>query len=367
MKTFEQEALEGMSLPPDMDAIHARIGRAVEANQRLPEVDLNEVSRVALKAYSTATRGGRAFEGAEAALEAISADASRMRLRALDDLESGNWGEKSKAAPRREFAYDFVFAALPPIVGGALVWWLTARESDLAAKALLFCVCLISGFAVLVALARLWGGQTARRRLGAWNSVLVHSGGALAAGAVLLVGLGLFVQREGQESRLRDMEVQVKKVNQAAAVALAAINAGASVSQTQDAVTRTTEVNWIKFQDRPSDSASLAASLKFVRATAAELRVASPTGGSPMLASFLTSKSGETVPYADYLLGTVVKADLTNVTLSVGPKKELQVLTLAHGTLPPPMNTEVVAVINSADKSTAFLQPIDADVLALKR
>ena len=219
----------------------------------------------------------------------------------------------------------------------------------------------------LNALVRLFrNGAQDFSRLQGWNSVLVHSGGAILAGAVVLVGFVFFAQRDAQQMRAREMEARLEKVNQAAAVALSALKAGASVSQTQEAVTRATEVNWIHLEAHPKDAGMSPAGLKLSPTASAELRVGSSSGESPMLASFMKSKSGEAVPYADYLLGTVVKADLNNVTLSVGSRKDLQVLALARGILPPPVNSEVVAVVNRADKSTAFLQLIDADVLSLK-
>ena len=51
--------------PRDMDAVHERIIRAAERSEQLPEVNLQEISRIASKAYSDAVEAGEDIEQAE--------------------------------------------------------------------------------------------------------------------------------------------------------------------------------------------------------------------------------------------------------------------------------------------------------------
>ena len=170
------------------------------------------------------------------------------------------------------------------------------------------------------------------------------------AGLFVLLGFGI-VHREDLEQQGRELAVLLEKLNQAAAITLAAFEAGASIAETQEAVSRTTAVNWIKVEGLPTATGAVLASADLPQRTMrAEVRVAalSSETAAPSLVSFVTSKSGETVPYVDYVLGTVVKADLDTVTVEVGPK-DTRVLILPHGTLPPPVKSQVAAAVNRTD------------------
>ena len=354
----------------DMDAVHERILRAVEASEKLPEVDIDEISRVAANAYETAMNRGGSLEQAEAmalaALEDSTRDSAWMRDRAMGELTAGRWSASPRARTGREFGFDFLFAALLPTVAGALVWWLAKLQSDLAAKAafgVFGAAFLLASIAAVIALKNV--GHV-RKAGGGWNEMLVHSGGAMASGFFFLLALSVFVYDQRERVNNGELEAGLERVNQAAAVTLAALKSGATVPQTQDAVTRVTAANWIKVEPNSNVKGAVLARAYLPHTMTAELRLASTSAQAPSLTSYLKSKSGE-VLYADYILGTVVKADFDKVTVQVDGATTPQVIALPRGTLPPPVRSQVVAAISRADNTTVFLQPIDAVVVDLKR
>ena len=97
----------------------------------------------------------------------------------------------------------------------------------------------------------------------------------------------------------------------------------------------------------------------------AELRATKSASGADGLASYITDKSGSPVHYANYFTGTVLKADLKQVTLSVTPSKT-EVVQLPSGTLPPSLHSEVVVATPADGGPTLLVQPIDSAVAAFK-
>jgi hypothetical protein len=359
----------------DMKAVHERLIHAAEARERLPEVDLDRVSRIASAAYWAATREGEDLEQAErralAALEEASADSERMRETARKELEQDKWGSKFDAEPQRGFVSDFLFAFGLPGIAVLAVAWLGLTYSEVVAKLTFFTVAAVFVGASIAALAARFSARGFRKSLGTGTTrtLLMQSGGAIIAGFFLFVSAGFLVHLQDQRNQVHEMEVHLEKLNQAAAVALAALNAGATVSATQKAVSKTTAVNWIKVEGLPNATGAVLAGTGFTqRQMGLEVRVAgSPSKTSvPSLVSFITLKSGEKEAYADYVVGTVLKADLDKVTIEVGPE-DRRVLGLPQGTLPPPVKSRVVAAVNRADRKAVFLQTIDSVVSDLKR
>jgi len=183
------------------------------------------------------------------------------------------------------------------------------------------------------------------------------------AGLFVLFGVAVLVHRDGQ----REFEIGLTKVNQAAAVTLAALQVGASASETQDVVNRLTSTNWIRVEPTLRAGGGVLAIADLRRTTTRRLQLVSESAESPTLVSYLMSSSGETVPYADYVVGTVLEADFDKVTLKVANETSPRVFRLPRGTLPPSKNSHVVAAIDPTGKAVVFLQPIDSLVLELKR
>jgi hypothetical protein len=125
-------ASEG-GLRQDMDAVHARIIGATAASERLPEVNLDEISRIASTAYWTAVQAGGKLEEAErralSALEEAESDSSKMITTTLYELDDRDPVEFT-ASPLKKFVYEFFFAAPLPLVAGAAVWLLAKNVGE---------------------------------------------------------------------------------------------------------------------------------------------------------------------------------------------------------------------------------------------
>lgn len=352
----------------DMDVVHERILHDAEDRERLPETDFSDISRLASKAYRDAMREGKGLEDAErralSALEASAPDSAIMFERATRDLGNAERGASNN--PRQEFAFDFLFAWAVPAFGAAVVAILAL--SDKFVLAIGAFVIFIVALATAGLISYFWVGKLLRgTKPNSWSAVLLHSGGSIVGGLFVLVCFVYFAQNDWNRTREQELSVRLEKLNQAAAVTLAAIQAGASVKETQDAVRRSIAADWITVNSVLRTEGAVLGRAVLPQTQTAELRLTSLSEGSPRLASFLNSKSGESVPYADYIAGRVVKASLDNVTLMVGPDNTEQVFILPPGTLPPPVNSEVVAAITRSDNRAIFLQPIDSVVLDLKR
>ena len=351
----------------DLSELHDKVLQSARERERMSVVDMLSISRIASDAFRQSKREGTdladAQERALAALEKSEGDSERMfddALRALKDEEVASQVRK------REFAYEFLFAAAVPALATTVVVWLAMWHSEFAAKSV-FAV--VSAAFLAATVFALMGAVKGSRvaRLNSWNAVLVHSGGSLLAGLCVLLVSGYVAHGFGERQFSQEREARLDKVNQAAAVTLAAIQVNASVEKTQAAVLKSTSADWIHVEDTPRSEGSVLVRATLARAQLAELRLASSSDAAPRLATFLTNKSGVLVPYVDYVTGTVVSADLNKVTLSTGPLRTEKVYSLPPGTLPPPVKSDVVAAISRADQSVVFIQSIDAVVAELKR
>jgi len=346
----------------DMDEVHDHIQRQAHERELAPRVDMAELSRIASQAYREARGAGSGTEDVEqralAALEKSGPDSILMIRRAASDLR-----EDSSQVRKREFAYEFMFAAGIPAAGLCAAWLLWAH-STAAAQAI---VAVVAVALLCAALFAAFGAVNGRRvaRFGSPTSILVHSGGSMAAGLCTLVCVGYLTHRSGEHALREAEDARLTKVNQAAVVTLAARLAGADTSQTQAAVSESTAVDWIRVKAPPSATGSVLLSAELPRRSTAELRATRSASGVEGLASFVTGTSGSTVHYANYFTGTVLQADLKQVTLAVAPSKT-EVVQLPSGTLPPSLHSEVVVATAANGGPTLLVQPIDSAVAAFK-
>jgi len=358
-----------------MDSVHERILLAEEARERLPAVDLDEVSRIASTAYWAATRVGEELHVAEsralAALAESSLESDRMREQARRDLEIAEWASKTDTESRRGFVFDFLFAVGFPVVALSLVALLGAMFSETAARFAFAGFVVVFGGGTLAAFKTIFRGDGWRMMSDGLNRILMNSGGAIPAGLVVLFGLGglgYIIHRDEQRKQGQELQARLATLNQAAAITFAALEARASVADTQEAVRTATAANWITVEGLPTAAGALLARADLQGLRRAELRVTSSSADNttPSLTTFVTSKSGDTVRYADYVLGTVVSADLGKVTVEIKPN-ETRVFALPHGTLPPPVKSVVVVALSRSDGTALFLQTVDSVIFDLRR
>ena len=352
----------------DLNDLHAKVEELAQGRERRASLGLARTARIAAAAFRESKREGTSFEEAQtrafAALEQASTDSGYMidnTLRALDDAEAVSQVRK------REFAYEFLFAAAVPALAAVFVVWLAMSHSELIAKSVFGVVVAAFVAGTVVALREAVKGSRVAR-LKTWSAVLVHSGGSLAAGLCVFVVAGYVAHGYGEKQFSIEREARLERVNQTAALTLAAIQANASTERLQAAVSQSgSAADWLHVESGPRSEGAVLARATLPRTQTAELRLASASETSPRLAAFLTSKSGVEVPYIDYVVGTVVKADLDKVTISTGQPAVEKIYKLPAGTLPPPLKSDVVAAVARTDQSVVFIQSIDAAVAELRR
>lgn len=363
---------DAKSAMTDVDAMHERLISAGETRDNLPTIDLEEISRIAFEEYRAAkTAANYQDSDGQGTSGVFLADAHVMRDRARANLSSGGFALREVMPPRRElFVADFLFAFGLPTIAAVAVAWLAANNSAAIAKTVFFVFVFTFSVATLVSAAAIFSGRRfGPAFLGRSRSLLIHSGGAVTAGLFVLSGWGFLTHQEQQQDLRRELESHLEKLNQAAVITLAGLRAGASVAETQNAVSKTTAVDWIRIQDLPSSAPGTVVARTDLPAHALNAEVQlSPirqNEDETSLVTLVTSKSGEKKPYANYIFGTVVQANLDKVTIAVSAQ-DTRVLTLPPGTLPPPVNSKVVAAVSSEDGKVISLEPVDTLVSDLQ-
>jgi hypothetical protein len=198
-------------------------------------------------------------------------------------------------------------------------------------------------------------------RLGpAMTRYAVQSAGAMILGLIFCVVGGFYIVSEITART----EASLAKVNEGAAISIAAAREAIPVQATQAVVSTVTGADWIKVghangpDSKPTVIAQ--ATLPVGRSTALVERVTdsqpSRVGSGSYLLILKTPTGSET--YADYLVGKVSSSNAGQVTLKLD-SGELRTVELPAGTLPPPYSAEVVAAINTRTGKTSFIQAIE--------
>lgn len=348
----------------DMDRVHDHILQEARERERGPRVDMARLASIASSAYRGAKSAGHGMEEAErramAALDASEQDSAVMLRRATRDL-----GEESPRARKREFAFEFIFAAVLPFLA-AVMAVIAMQHSVLAARVVFLGVAAVLAVGTVYAMTRVASGTRVRRFSG-FGAVLAHSGGSVAAGLCTLLAFGYFAYLDRERDVRSETVARLEKLNQAAAVTLAAREVGANIQLTQAAVRRATEANWITVQSAPASEGPVVARAELPRMGFAELRLVASGEGTTRLASFVQTRADGTERYADYIAGKVVAADLKEMTLAVGPQQRIEKITLHPGTLPPSVDSEVVVAVRPGTTEAIFVQSIDSVVTSLRK
>lgn len=344
--------------------VHEQILRAAEQGEDLPDVDLERVSVIARQALAAAASGGQGIEGAERAAQAALArsgpDSEVMNGLTVHALES-YLADVPRRSVRRDFVMNFFFAAILPILGGAFVWWLATSKSVDAAKftfGVLTAVLGVSSAAAVFLAAKGHRSFISRTGLGA---TLVGSGGAITAGLVVLLGIGSIAYHYGSRDLQSENELRLIAMNQAAAVTLAAVKEDVSVSDAQAAVSKLPEARWFHIKSTEPLANTVLAEGKVTQRLSAELRTVSipASEGRVRYAVYVADKTGPFQPYVDYVLGTVVAAEIDRVVISTPSASTPRTYSLPRGTLPPTVKATVVAAVKPNSDKVLFLQSID--------
>jgi hypothetical protein len=348
----------------EINELHERVLRTAQARDSFAgnAMDAGTLARIATESYRRATREGKSLEETEsmalAALSEAASESRRMGERALAELE------KDAADPEGDRRWGFLSDLLVPLLSVSIAvagGWVYVRYGDAVGNLFGVVALLVFGLAALAAVSMVFVRRSVSTTLSHWmRAPLLQSGGAIASGFLLIVVLGPVGRDQFVRLQRSELDAQLQQFNQALAVTVAGAKAGASLAQTQAAVRKVTDADWIQLVDQGSTGCRRA-----LAGQTAKWQVNTCSApGQLQLVSFVPKDSGAKDFWFEYLSGKVVKTDLNTVTLLLDDDRK-RIVSLPDNTLAPAENSEVVAAVPRGKNKATFLQPIDALVATL--